>query len=234
MKYLLLLVFLLTCGCATPLPLLPAKQSFVDIPPADEQGSVSVARVGDSVVKKAKIYERPAKFLSGEIVDKELFLLTYVLGPGKYQALYKSKDVTYYGPTPGVFTKPEISVLGEIGLVVYEDGRHYVGHFLGSIERNNTKFTQDQVALISDATYVDLELPSFKQEFIYNGIAGSVIRFMYREYKDDMARPAFTQNLVYDMSQSDRIVFRSLELEVVEATNSELRYLVISGFPNFE
>jgi hypothetical protein len=28
--------------------------------------------------------------------------------------------------------------------------------------------------------------------------AGSIIRFIYREYKNDMARPAFTQNLVSD------------------------------------
>lgn len=57
---------------------------------------------------------------------------------------------------------------------------------------------------------------------------------MYREYKDDMARPAFTQNLVYDLGESNRIMFRSVEIDVVEAKNSEIKYRLLSGFPDYE
>lgn len=64
--------------------------------------------------------------------------------------------------------------------------------------------------------------------------AGSIIRFIYREYKNDMARPAFTQNLVYDLDQGSRVVFQSVELDVVDATNTEVRYKLLSGFPNYE
>ena len=87
--------------------------------------------------------------------------------------------------------------------------------------RFDRTFSPEQVALISDAKSFDFELPSFKQELVYNGRTGSTIRFMYREYKDDLARPAFTQNLVYDLKQSNNVVFQSVELEVLEQTLSD-------------
>lgn len=100
--------------------------------------------------------------------------------------------------------------------------------------RNDGKLSEEQIALISNSTHVDIELPSFKQEFVYNGVANSIVRFMYREYKDDMARPAFTQNLVYDLNKSNRIVFQSVEQEVIDANNAEIKFRLLSGSPDYE
>lgn len=70
----------------------------------------------------------------------------------------------------------------------------------------------------------------FKQEFIYNGRVGNALKFIYREYIDDIARPAFTQDLQYDLSESKIIGFRGLRIEVITATNTNIEYKVISQF----
>ena len=70
----------------------------------------------------------------------------------------------------------------------------------------------------------------FKQEFIYNGRVGDALKFAYREYLNDYARPAFTQDLQYDLSESKIIGFRGMRIEVINATNLEIEYKILSYF----
>ena len=239
MRLLILSIALLAFGCASPMPMLEARQTFIDIPPTSEEAKViATARVGDSVVVKAKLYERPAKILSGEIVDKQLLTGTTELGKGQYQALYDVDGWVYYEAVEGVSVSGAQWNPASYGLVHYRPkDEYYTAALMESkimFMRASKPLGPDHVNLISDGTYVDAELPSFRQEFVYNGRAGDVVRFMYREYKDDMARPAFTQNLVYDLGESSRIMFRSVEIDVVEAKNSEIKYRLLSGFPDYE
>ena len=70
----------------------------------------------------------------------------------------------------------------------------------------------------------------FKQEFIYNGRVGNALKFIYREYVNDYARPAFTQDLQYYLSESKAIGFRGLRIEIISATNTEIQYKVLEYF----
>lgn len=69
---------------------------------------------------------------------------------------------------------------------------------------------------------------SNRKELIYNGKSKDTIKLAYREYKDDLARPAFYQDLTYDLSESKIIGFRSMNIEVIEATNSSIKFIVKS------
>ena len=69
-----------------------------------------------------------------------------------------------------------------------------------------------------------------KQEFIYNGKVGNAIKFSYREFVDDLARPAFTQDLQYDLTESKVIGFRGLRIEILSATNTKIEYKVLTHF----
>ena len=69
-----------------------------------------------------------------------------------------------------------------------------------------------------------------KQEFIYNGKVGNAIKFTYREFMDDLARPAFTQDLQYDLTESKVIGFRGLRIEIISATNIKIEYKVLNHF----
>jgi len=48
-----------------------------------------------------------------------------------------------------------------------------------------------------------------------------------------MARPAFFQDLKYDLSEGNDIKFKSLKIKVLEATNSKISFQVIDdgGLP---
>jgi hypothetical protein len=80
-------------------------------------------------------------------------------------------------------------------------------------------------------TFVDPNCSNcYKQEFIYNGKVGASLRFIYREYINDMARPAFNQELQYDLNESSIIGFKGVRLEVVNATNTNIEYKILSPF----
>lgn len=68
----------------------------------------------------------------------------------------------------------------------------------------------------------------FKQEFIYNGKVNNSLKFIYREYKNDMARPAFTQELQYDLNEGNIIGFKGLRIEILKSTNTNIEYKVQS------
>ena len=75
----------------------------------------------------------------------------------------------------------------------------------------------------------DFNAPTDVQEFVYNGRVGDAVKFVYREFKNNYARPAFTQDVQYDLSQSDLIGFLNLRLRVLEATK-RITYVVIQNF----
>lgn len=84
---------------------------------------------------------------------------------------------------------------------------------------------------IENTTFTDPNCKNcFKQEFIFNGKVDNNLKFIYREYTENMARPAFTQELQYDLKDSNIIGFKGLRLEVIKATNTSIEYKVNSYF----
>jgi hypothetical protein len=72
----------------------------------------------------------------------------------------------------------------------------------------------------------------FKRELVYQGAAGGTLRLLYREYVNDLARPAFSQEATYDLSRSGPTLatFKGAQIEVLEAGNAGIRYRVLRGF----
>lgn len=73
---------------------------------------------------------------------------------------------------------------------------------------------------------------NFKYELIYLGVNENTIRLAYREYKSDMARSAFTQDLTYNLNKSGdtSINFRNAEIAIHSADNNKIKYTVLKGF----
>lgn len=69
---------------------------------------------------------------------------------------------------------------------------------------------------------------SFQEELIFTGRSGDTIYISYREYKKDFARPAFFQELRYDLKNSNRIVFKHYKIDVIEATNEYIKFKVVA------
>lgn len=94
---------------------------------------------------------------------------------------------------------------------------------------------EDQIAANKNTKYKKLIVEDesgfyFKQEFIYNGRVNNSLKFVYREFSGDTARPSFTQEVQYDLNQSSIIGFKDLSMEILKATNQEIEYRVITPF----
>ena len=60
---------------------------------------------------------------------------------------------------------------------------------------------------------------------------GDILKFTYREFTFyGYARDAFTQDVQYDLKEDPIIGFKGARVEVIEATNREITYKVISYF----
>lgn len=80
----------------------------------------------------------------------------------------------------------------------------------------------------------DLSIDSggFKYELLYLGLSERTLRLSYREFTDNLARPAFQQDLTYTLADegNTQISFRKLRIEVIAADNNQMTYKVLSGF----
>lgn len=71
---------------------------------------------------------------------------------------------------------------------------------------------------------------NFQQTLIYLGKSGQVIKLAYREFNGDFIRPAFSTEVTYDLSETNKIGYMNCEIEVVEATNTYIKYKVLKNF----
>lgn len=73
---------------------------------------------------------------------------------------------------------------------------------------------------------------SFKYIALYQGKSGNKIKISFREFKDDMARPAFTQDIEYDLEKDGTSIigFKGLRIEVLRATNIDITYKVLKDY----
>lgn len=73
--------------------------------------------------------------------------------------------------------------------------------------------------------------PNYKQStLIYIGKIENKITLGYREFVGDTARPAFSNDVTYDLSQSRILGYKGARIEVIEATNTGITYKVLSNF----
>lgn len=66
-----------------------------------------------------------------------------------------------------------------------------------------------------------------RKELIYSGKSGNTIEISYREYRSGMAAPAFFQNAKYDLSESPIIRFQKYRIEILNATNQDIKYIIL-------
>jgi hypothetical protein len=82
-----------------------------------------------------------------------------------------------------------------------------------------------------ESDYYDYSQPNVKQQLIYNGRTGDYVKFLYREISQGMyLRPSFSQEVQYDLKAGTEIGFKGARLEIIEATNRNITYKVLSHF----
>lgn len=72
---------------------------------------------------------------------------------------------------------------------------------------------------------------TIKRELVYQGYSKGVLKLSYREYVNDLARPAFFQEVTYDIEAfPTEVTFKTSRLLILKAGNSGIEYKVLSSF----
>jgi len=82
----------------------------------------------------------------------------------------------------------------------------------------------------SASKFISVE-DSFQQSIEYVGRKGSILVFIYSEFKGGWARNAFTREFSVDLNEGKMGGFKGAIFEVVEATNFEISYKIKRHFP---
>jgi hypothetical protein len=168
--------------------------------------------------------------------------------------IYEALKIDYY-PKKEKYLGKEISIdegdilllskIDKKGKVFYDkrgtkDAPQYQGILIVNNDYDNPKLFTHNPTLHPLSRKIELKVTKIdqkiicneclKQQFIYNGKSGNQIKFIYREFINDMARPAFTQELQYDLSEGNIIGFKGLRIEIISISNIEIEYKIINSF----
>jgi hypothetical protein len=188
-------------------------------------GQIVTAEVGNTMVKQGKYVESDAVYLPAE-VSIGLFG-AYKLMPGYY--IREGEDAK------NEFYHPERSAEGgdvRVGAMADPFKTILVEKFnptICAVTTLNVKACERNVRF-QRVKRPTLTADGFQQTLIYSGRVGSKINIAYREFSNNMARPAFNNDVEYDLNESMTIGYKGAEIEVVEATNRYIKYKVIRNF----
>jgi hypothetical protein len=122
---------------------------------------------------------------------------------------------------------------GQVNTACFFDTKHNgildKAYILGSISGQqfdvNIPYGEEDKIINRDGT------SGYKKDLLYEGIQGNTIKISYREYVDNLARPAFQQDLSYTLQSPDTAIsFRGVKMIIHHADNNEISYTVESSF----
>jgi len=216
----LFLFLSVTAGCAVPkYNYFPARTEISEPP----LGIVNVAQVGDNMLRQGHYTEHEALFL---FTDAS-FGWAYTARQGYYLKKGEDEDSEFFLPS----NEPEG---GQIIKAALADNWQSVQAYkqeqrLCIVTIFNVHTCQSNIAYERRKRPV-LQSDSFQQTLIYSGKVGNKINVGYREFSNNLARPAFNNAVEYDLTDSKIIGYRGARIEVIEATNEFIRYKVIQNF----
>lgn len=224
-------------GCATR----TSPSSTMQLIKFPELNAKTEAQVGDSMVETAfkKITPSNAIVLDKDITHKSTECgLTISAGN---LALYTSDK-------EGVFYRMK----DHVALTIQGTPNHTVGGVFFPNDKSRPtevfcgKISSQLFAFRARAVHPGIEFKkapdvekweanSFKRELVYSGITQNTVSILYREFdyvydkyrNGHYARPAFNQELKYDLSQGDTIGFKGARFRIIKATNTGIRYEVL-------
>lgn len=218
-------------ACATTQQHVDGEIQNVDIPSLNTEAT---AEIGETLVAKGRSYVYEGLELHERVTDNGI-VREYVVEPNTMRLIRTDAEGhRYYEPSPGAYyvndkTFGKRAVPSNGYVVLRPNGTIYLtGYYdlsaAGDPSPANPGMRYGKV--------IDKGRPYFRQELIYGGRVNSQIRITYRELSNDRIRSGFTQEAQYDI-EADRIIgFKGARIEVIEASNTEIRYKVIKSFPD--
>jgi hypothetical protein len=221
-----LAMVLFSTACGPGLIPLSVAPEMLQQPALSDQHT---AQLGDTLVVTSRLVKIPAIHVAEPIEQRTRYMALPArlkIEAGTFLARY-----TYAGETCYQSQSPRMATVSgdpiDVLLCVNQSGTARVVQ----ADDPGDEFPLQSPIRFERTTFVDRSAPSFEQELVYNGRAGDVLKFLYREFLSDTARPPFTQEVQYDLKAGNTIGFKSARIEVIDATNTSITYRVLAHFP---
>ena len=231
LKRLIACAFLIiTAGACTSTQAILPSTRLIDRPAL---GVTTTAELGETIVEKGRLRTYDGLRLDNTLSWGDGFLLKkFTVSPGRLRARQKDSKFTYF------YSENMTSHDALLGTSPYPSGglcrsNDGTGAVRGFIIAGRCNMNWNDSPIVENIEVYDVDSPGFRQELIYNGRSGDNLKFLYREFSGDFMRPPFSQDVQYDINDSNIIGFRGARIEVLEASNTNLTYRVISSFPDF-
>lgn len=199
-----------------------AQKSYPDL------NVVTTTYIGDDMVRQGNV--KAMDVISFPVATQvNNYWYSYIIDAGDYPKLGEDKKYLFFAARSvngNSIVKSFNVPAAPIGIRVSKDSSKNevcISFATGTdFCENHKQFTYKKVSVTSQ--------DGFQQTLIYNGKVGNKINIGYREFNNDMARPAFSNNAEYDLSHSTVIRYKGAVIEVLQATNQHIKYKVISNF----
>lgn len=221
-NFILISTLAVMTGCATTNTNYRPESVDISEPPL---GQVVTAEVGSTMLRQGKYVESDAIYLN-ERVGVGLFN-AYTFSPGYFIKEGEDKKNEFYRPEPSAEGgRVEKAALADpYKTMLLPRGKNTVC----GVSVFNAKVCKDNVD-VRRLRRPALMADGFQQTLIYSGRIGNKINIAYREFSNNTARPAFNNDVEYDLSDSMVIGYKGAEIEIIEATNRMIKYKVIRNF----
>jgi hypothetical protein len=213
-------LILISCGST----LIPSYQSKLKDFSSVEINSILNKELGDILIEKGKERIDDAVEITNLKNDFKIYSTLFPYKVGDLIPYYsETKTYHFYSDTKGELTS------GRYGIVINKYNNRVLPAVFSTYNGLETKNPKDGFEAVKTTKSTDCS-ECFKQQFIYNGKVNNGLKFIYREFINDMVRPAFTQDLQYDLADGNMIGFKGLRIEIIKASNTNIEYKVISSF----
>jgi hypothetical protein len=214
----IILLLLLSCGIQKQFAIVPETIELIK----PELNKISESEIGESLVER----ETGSRFDALEIVETIRWKSQSASRPVEIEPgtiFIHTRQTNKYDTYTQENNRYGISIdritnVAELALDVNSIGRYN----LVNKQISNIQFKKIKVP-VTKSNYL-------KQEFIYNGKIGTGVKFTYREFSDNLARAAFTQDLQYELNEGNVVGFKGLRIEIIKAQNTKIEYKVLSYF----
>lgn len=218
-KCLTLIPLIFVVGCAS----VPSQMPFVDKKTGEtEVGEEARAYVGDTIYRKFDIKKQYEGFVNGSF--KYAGAKVNLADTRVQRMLVDAQD--------GALVRDPVTAIGLFGVPTPVYGLLFIDENSDGVF---DKFYGQGVGVkkLKTPILVDWQESNrssgYSRELIYQGRDGDNLKLFYREFNDDFRRPAYDQEVQYDLSESDYVQFKGLTIRIVEANNEYLTFEIEGG-----
>ncbi len=194
-------------------------------------GVESTAFLGEPIVMTGSGYYADGIYVNGSGSCSVGLFDSITIKEGFYELVHSDNMYKHYHPEDSdmiIWSTAHGRLPGGKNIRIGNDNS--IGVVASTSAYANAKSIKNNLQIEPKSNYFIAKKNSLQQTVIYTGKQDNILKFSYREFSNDMARPAFTTDITYDLNESNIIGYKSFRAEVIEATNTEIKYKILNGF----